>query len=172
MAFFRDRPGDLLPEENFWTLWCKGRLTEADTLTIRLGTTPFGLISAQVYTLFNTVYAFVTWRIAFTYLQPSCMRGCLQEFVSIGLSSICGDGDTVESYHVTSLLNATNSLLQRFRRCAKSRDELQERWTLCSFRWRPDRSPQLSGILPSVTLFMALPQWPCSEQLQIRIIFV
>jgi len=60
MAFFRDRPGDLLPEENFWTLWCKGRLTEADTLTIRLGTTPFGLISAQVYTLFNTVYAFVT----------------------------------------------------------------------------------------------------------------
>ena len=25
--------------ENFWTLWCKGKLTEADTLTIRLGTT-------------------------------------------------------------------------------------------------------------------------------------
>jgi len=31
--FFRDHPGDLVPEENFWTLWCKGRLTEADTLT-------------------------------------------------------------------------------------------------------------------------------------------
>jgi len=29
-----------VPEENFWTLWCKGRLTEADTLTIRLGATP------------------------------------------------------------------------------------------------------------------------------------
>jgi len=24
-------PQSLAPEENFWTLWCKGRLTEADT---------------------------------------------------------------------------------------------------------------------------------------------
>jgi len=31
--FFRDHPGQPTPEENFWTLWCKGRLTEADTLT-------------------------------------------------------------------------------------------------------------------------------------------
>jgi len=30
-ALFRDHPGELVPEENFWTLWCKGRLTEADT---------------------------------------------------------------------------------------------------------------------------------------------
>jgi len=37
MAFFRDDPGEPVPAENFWTLWCKGRLTEADTLTIRLG---------------------------------------------------------------------------------------------------------------------------------------
>jgi len=29
--FFRDHPGELVPEELFWTLWCKGRLTEADT---------------------------------------------------------------------------------------------------------------------------------------------
>jgi len=29
--FFWDHPGELVPEENFWTLWCKGRLTEADT---------------------------------------------------------------------------------------------------------------------------------------------
>jgi len=29
-----------MPEENFWTLWCTGRLTEADTKTIRLGATP------------------------------------------------------------------------------------------------------------------------------------
>jgi len=29
--FFQDHPGELVPEENFWTLWCKGRLTEADT---------------------------------------------------------------------------------------------------------------------------------------------
>jgi len=28
--FFQDHPGELVPEENFWTLWCKGRLTEAD----------------------------------------------------------------------------------------------------------------------------------------------
>jgi len=36
-ALFRDHPG--VPEGNFWTLWCKGRLTEADTPTIRLGAT-------------------------------------------------------------------------------------------------------------------------------------
>jgi len=28
--FFRDHPGEPVPEENFWTLRCKGRLTEAD----------------------------------------------------------------------------------------------------------------------------------------------
>jgi len=29
--FFQDHPREPEPEENFWTLWCKGRLTEADT---------------------------------------------------------------------------------------------------------------------------------------------
>ena len=45
--FFRDYPGEPVPEEIFfWTLWCKGRYQkEADTSTIRLGTTPSGLIS-------------------------------------------------------------------------------------------------------------------------------
>jgi len=38
-----------VPEENFWTLWCKGRLTEADTQTIRLGATPSGLTSAHLH---------------------------------------------------------------------------------------------------------------------------
>jgi len=38
-----------VPEENFWTLWCKGRLTEADTETIRLGATPSGLTSAHLH---------------------------------------------------------------------------------------------------------------------------
>jgi len=47
--FFRDHPGEPVPEENFWTLWCKGRLTEADTLTIRLGATPSGLTSAHLH---------------------------------------------------------------------------------------------------------------------------
>jgi len=26
--FFRDHPGEPVPQENFWTLWCKGRLTD------------------------------------------------------------------------------------------------------------------------------------------------
>jgi len=47
--FFRDHPGKLVPEENFWTLWCKGRLTEADTPTIRPGATPCGLTSAHLH---------------------------------------------------------------------------------------------------------------------------
>jgi len=47
--FFRDYLGETVPEENFWTLWCKGRLTEADTTTIRLGATPSGLTSAYLH---------------------------------------------------------------------------------------------------------------------------
>jgi len=35
-----------VPEENFWTLWCKGRLTEADTPTIWMGATPSGLVTS------------------------------------------------------------------------------------------------------------------------------
>ena len=48
-TFFRDHPGEPVPEENFWTLWCKGRLIEADTSTIRLGATPSGLTSAHLH---------------------------------------------------------------------------------------------------------------------------
>ena len=47
--FFRDHTGELVPEENFWTLWCKGRLTQADTSTIQLGATPSGLTSAHLH---------------------------------------------------------------------------------------------------------------------------
>jgi len=43
--FFRGHPGEPVPEENFWTLWCKGTLTEADTPTIQLGATPSRLTS-------------------------------------------------------------------------------------------------------------------------------
>jgi len=46
---FRDHAGEPVPEENFWTLWCKGRLTEADTPTIQLGATPLGLSSAHLH---------------------------------------------------------------------------------------------------------------------------
>jgi len=47
--FFRDHPGEPVPEENFWNLWFKGRLREADTPSIRLGTTPSGLSSAHLH---------------------------------------------------------------------------------------------------------------------------
>jgi len=53
-TFFRDHPGEPVKEENFWTLWCKGSLTEADTPTIRLGVTPSGLTSANLNHLIFT----------------------------------------------------------------------------------------------------------------------
>ena len=46
--FFQDHPGEPVPE-NLWALWCKGRLTEADTPTIWLGATPSGLTSAHIH---------------------------------------------------------------------------------------------------------------------------
>jgi len=49
LPLFRDHPGEPVPEENFWTLWCKGRLTEADTPTIRLGATPSEPTSAHLH---------------------------------------------------------------------------------------------------------------------------
>jgi len=48
-TFFQDYPGEPVPEENFWTLWCMGRLTEADTPTIWLGATSSGLTSAHLH---------------------------------------------------------------------------------------------------------------------------
>jgi len=36
------------PQLFYGTLWCKGRLTEADTLTMWLGATPSGLTSAHL----------------------------------------------------------------------------------------------------------------------------
>ena len=47
--FFQDHPGEPVPGENFWTLWCKGRLAEADTPTNWLGATPTSLISAHLH---------------------------------------------------------------------------------------------------------------------------
>jgi len=49
--FFWDHPGEPVPEENFWTLWCKGRLREADTATIRIGATPSKLTNAHLHNL-------------------------------------------------------------------------------------------------------------------------
>jgi len=47
--FFRDHLGEPVPEENFQTLRCKGRLTEADTPTIRLDATPSCPTSAHLH---------------------------------------------------------------------------------------------------------------------------
>jgi len=47
--FFLDHPGEPVLEQNFCTLWCKGRLTQADTQTIRLGATPSRLTSAHLH---------------------------------------------------------------------------------------------------------------------------
>jgi len=47
--FFGDDPGEPVPEENFWTLRCKGRLTEADIPTIWLDVTPSGLTIAHLH---------------------------------------------------------------------------------------------------------------------------
>jgi len=47
--FFWDHPGEPVPDENLWTLWCKGRLTEANTPTTRLGATPSGLTIAHLH---------------------------------------------------------------------------------------------------------------------------
>jgi len=47
--FFQDHPGEPVPEDNCWTLWCKGRLTEADTQTIWLCATPSRLTSAHLH---------------------------------------------------------------------------------------------------------------------------
>jgi len=49
MALFQDHPGEPVPEEKFWTLWCKGRLTDTDTPTIRLGATPYGPTNAHLH---------------------------------------------------------------------------------------------------------------------------
>jgi len=47
--FLRYHPGEPVPEENFGTLWRKGRLTETHTPTIRLDATTSGLSSAHLH---------------------------------------------------------------------------------------------------------------------------
>ena len=49
--FFRHHPSEPMSEETFWTSWCKckGRLTKADTSTIRLSATTSSLTSTHLY---------------------------------------------------------------------------------------------------------------------------
>jgi len=58
-------------QENVWTLWCKGRLTEADTPTIRLGATPSGLTSAYLHHL-----PIFYWLDARPAAQPTALKHC------------------------------------------------------------------------------------------------
>ena len=74
LPFFRDNPGQPVLEENFWTSWCKGRLTEADTPIIRLGATPSRLNSAHLH--HPPIY--------YTHLQcirlQTCIRVCCHSY--------------------------------------------------------------------------------------------
>jgi len=67
--FFMTTRGEPVPEENFWTLWRKGRLTEADTQTIRLCATPSGLASVQLH------HALIFYRLdALPAVQPTVSK--------------------------------------------------------------------------------------------------
>jgi len=69
-----------------WTLWCTGRLTEADTPTIRLGTTPSGLTSAYLHhpPFFYTPDTLTT-------AQPTVSKHWRQRtYITANLFSTCG----------------------------------------------------------------------------------
>jgi len=67
-------------EENFWTLWCKGRLTEADTPTIGLGATPSELTSAHLHHL-----PIFTGRMPFLGCRPTNSVKALKATSAFGL---------------------------------------------------------------------------------------
>ena len=79
--FFRDYPSEPVPE-NFWTLWCRGRLTEADTQTIRLGATPSGLTSAHLHHEGNTILSEHFSNLDYIYQLMSNWR-CLTSWLKI-----------------------------------------------------------------------------------------
>jgi len=89
--FFRDHPDASVPG----TLWCKGRLTEADTLTIRLGATPSGPTSAHLYRppIFST-YLRLDWK-------QSCFTECRCYIFLVGYFS--------RGFHSVSLRSSTHS---------------------------------------------------------------
>jgi len=86
-----------VPEENFWILWCKVRLTEADTPTIRLGDTPSRLTSAHLHYLPDKLK---------TELMPYVRRKC----VCIYLLGIHFLTITTTVVFLSKLLNATSKL--------------------------------------------------------------
>jgi len=80
--FVRDHPGQPVPEENFWTLWCKGRLTEADTPITQLGATPSRLSSAHLH--YPPI--FCTGRMPF--LPANCQLLFSQEYCSLCFDAV------------------------------------------------------------------------------------
>jgi len=77
--YFWDHPGEPVPEQNFWTLWCKGTLTEADTPTIRLGATPTGLTTAHLH----HPAIFFTGQMPFPAAQPTASKHWRQQRIRI-----------------------------------------------------------------------------------------
>ena len=118
--FFWDHPGEPVPEENFWTLWCKGRLTEADSVAIQLGATPSGLTSAHLHhPLFYRPDAlpasfpgqpeFFTGRMLFLFLMPNQQRQSTEGHGDrsesgrcMGLENLCVKFSTCYLYHRTT----------------------------------------------------------------------
>ena len=93
--FYRDHPGEPVPEETFCTFCCKGRSTEEDTPTIRLGATPSGPtiahcriqwhLNAEVserteekYEKGSSVMAWTTWSCHRQFLLQRCTNGWLE----------------------------------------------------------------------------------------------
>jgi len=53
---FLDHPGELVLEENFWTSWCKGRLTNFSNSLRELKFEKFTDISQALLVLYNQAY--------------------------------------------------------------------------------------------------------------------
>jgi len=74
--FFRDQTGKPVPEEIFWTFIVQGKITEADTLTIQVGTTPSGLIIIPPHFMPDALPA-VTLPLYCGLEQAPCMLACI-----------------------------------------------------------------------------------------------
>jgi len=84
--FFRDHPGEPGPEQNFWTLWCKGRLTEADTLDH-----PAGHHSIQTNQCPPSPFPiFFTGRMPFLPPNQQCQSTfCRSSWISVSYTHCC-----------------------------------------------------------------------------------
>ena len=115
-----------MPEENFWTLWCKGRLTEAGTPTIRMGATPSGLTSAHLQS--STIPIFLPAGCPscrptnsvnnkseeFRYLTTGCFSSQFKKAVVSPLLKKSGlDASHTKNYRPSSSLSFLSKLLDK-----------------------------------------------------------